>query len=292
MLYRLALLLLLTSPVFAQESQILCSQPWQLSHRYFVNIDTKEAFGADEMVFVRFQEDGIAELYAGEDFQAKGWLLSDGKLWFALFEQLNFSVANLDGKELVLECDEKGTDASLVQYVFYAKSIEDTPFSPDYVKPDEAIESPQKSNLPMPPTSAEIQIEWIGGGFVDVVNPILYDYVVINNEGLITREINESGEKNQLIRSQIDREKLEDLAVYIFESGFFEWQETYSCKSKVCWQRLERHPKPIPLRLSVRFGNLKRVVSIAMYDENNPERLLNYPSELDQIIQRLRTFTP
>ncbi|MCB0640063.1 MAG: hypothetical protein KDC44_00415 [Phaeodactylibacter sp.] len=293
---RVFALLFLPMVAGAQVSDVeqLCAQPWRLNQRIWLETEVVEAVAEEAALFLRFQEDGVAELAKGPDFQAKGWLLTDGKLWLALDGQLNFRVVQLDTASLVLEFEQKEPVRSLVQYHFQARPLAMTPFSPDYqVETDKQAQDAIQLALPMPPRTSEIQIELIGGGFLNVVEPVLYDYIQIFTDGRVKHEVNRQGLKNVVDLGKVDRSKVEDLAVFIYEAGFFEWKEVYDCDSDACRQRLARLSKPIPVRLSVRFGTLRKVVSIAIY----PDRLgetewVNYPSELDQIIGRVRTFMP
>jgi len=270
---------------------------WELSHRYLVAAQsTQPVVAADEQLYLHFQEEGVAEVYDGGNFQAKGWLLANGKVWLSIRGQLNFRLRQLDDQSLILEFEIQEPVRSIVQYHFRRVEYDATPFSPNYQNPTNTATPdppPPANDLEQPPLNAEIRIELAGGGFEESGAGILYDVLLLRNDGKLLREKKRVDGTTARVVEQLERKAVEQLAVALFEEGFFYLQDHYQCTTAACSERLKQAPRPIPLRLIVEFGYLRKAITVDLYDWNHPgASALPIPDGLVGMIDRIRTLAP
>lgn len=270
---------------------------WELSHRYLVaSQSTQPVVAADEQLYLFFQEEGVAEVYEGGNFQAKGWLLANGKVWLSIRGQLNFRVLKLADQQLILEFEIQEPVRSLVEYHFQRVDFDASPFSPNFqTTATTAVPTslPPAPVLERPPLNAEIRVELAGGGFEQSGAGILYDVLLLRNDGKLLREKKRIDGSSERVVEQLERKAVEQLAVALFEEGFFQLEDHYQCADTACSERLMEVPRPIPLRLVVEFGYLRKAITVDLYDWNHPATsALPIPEVLVRIIDRIRTLAP
>lgn len=139
-----------------------------------------------------------------------------------------------------------------------------------------------------------MQVELVGGGFRDGVDPVYRNMIVIKTDGRVIKEYQSELQGLQVSKHNIPRESLEKLVTYIEENNFFEFDQTYTCENQDCIKRLSNKPKPIALRIAITKGVRRKIITIPIWDGRGKARsLINYPKELDAIVQAiLKTAEP
>lgn len=92
-----------------------------------------------------------------------------------------------------------------------------------------------------------------------------------------------------MTKKDIPREELEAFAEFITAQKFFELDRLFDCDSEVCQKRKGLKPRPMPLRLSVTYGDKKKVITIAIWGKDNYDvQYVDYPPALDKIIDAIQ----
>jgi hypothetical protein len=135
----------------------------------------------------------------------------------------------------------------------------------------------------------EIDIALVGGGYYGGIDPVLKNYIQIKTTGRVIKE--QETEFKGAIKSKKDlsRQELENLARFILDKKFFDFANEYDCDSPECRNRKNQKPKPIPLRLTVQYGDQRKTVSIPIWgpDSGGRRRYIDYPPALDLIIENI-----
>ncbi len=134
-----------------------------------------------------------------------------------------------------------------------------------------------------------IEIAVIGGGYYGGLDPVIKDFTIIRNSGKLVKEY-ETVERGLVKTSKdIEREEMERLVKFILNKKFFDYEKTYDCASSDCAKRKGEKPTPIPLRVSVQYGSLRKVVTVSMwgYDDKRV-KYVDYPADLDLIIDGIQ----
>lgn len=133
-----------------------------------------------------------------------------------------------------------------------------------------------------------IEIQMAGGGFYGGIDPVVKNYIHIKPNGRCIKEVESL--QNGLTKQTFDipRENLVKFAEFVSSKAFFDMDRSYDCVSSECIRRKRIKPTPIPLRLSVRYGDQYHIVVISIYgydDETNGRKLVKYPPEIDAIVE-------
>src|SRR5690606_4243127 len=110
-----------------------------------------------------------------------------------------------------------------------------------------------------------INIELIGGGYYGGINPVLKDFILIKSDGRLIKELQSVQNGLMVTKKYIPRTELEMFADYIVKQGFFDMERAYDCTDPNCMKRKSAKPTPVPLRLSVAYGERKKMVTIAIW---------------------------
>jgi len=132
-----------------------------------------------------------------------------------------------------------------------------------------------------------LQIEMVGGGFFGGIDPVYRNNLVIRTDGKVTKEFQTERMGLRVTKRDITREDLEALVTYIEGQNFFSFKTSYECESKDCYQRLQKKPRPMALRIAVTRGFRRKVVSIMIWDGSGKEQYVDYPPEIDQIVKAI-----
>ena len=63
----------------------------------------------------------------------------------------------------------------------------------------------------------------------------------------------------------------------------------YDCESNFCQERKQNKPTPIPLRLSIAYGDRKKVVTVSIWGKDkNQVRYVDYPPAFDFIVEAIQ----
>ncbi|MCP4121674.1 MAG: hypothetical protein GY751_07955 [Bacteroidetes bacterium] len=139
---------------------------------------------------------------------------------------------------------------------------------------------------------ADIEIYVSGGGFRGGINPRINDQIMISNSGLVQRLYETELDGRRETKTQIDREELFELVKWIAENGFFEFNNEYDCpeRDQVCWQRKEKRPSPLPLKIVVAMGPHRNVVSVPIFSPEKTQDYIPYPDNLRKIVKAIYDF--
>lgn len=137
-----------------------------------------------------------------------------------------------------------------------------------------------------------IEISVVGGGFYGGIDPVLKDYTVIKTNGRILHEFETVGKGLVKNKGNISREKLVELADFIEAKDFFSMNKFYGCTTRLCNKRKRMKPVPIPLRLTVTYGDRTKMVIVAIHGRDNQNvQYVDYPKEIDLIIRSIQKYS-
>ena len=129
----------------------------------------------------------------------------------------------------------------------------------------------------------------IGGGYYGGVDPVIRDYIHIKSDGRLIKEFKSMANGLKVTKKNISRQELEDFAEYVIKQKFFEFDRLYDCDTSTCQKRKSNSPTPIPLRLAIAYGNRKKVVTVAIWGEDDRRvQYVDYPPALDNIIDAVQ----
>lgn len=231
------------------------------------------------------------------------WLLNGNQLAYTFQEISSFKVVEASPNNLVLEF-ERSNSKGHFQYHF-VNADEENPFPKPQnelplvkIKAKRTLDIPwwvksfQKNKTPKPIDNVPyISIELVGGGFLGTIDPVLRDYIRIKSDGRLIQEYQTKSNGLVVKKKNIPREELERFCEYVVAQKFFEYNREYDCNDHACETRKRYKPSPIPLRLSISYGNQKKVVSVSIWgmDERHL-RYVDYPPALDNIIDAIQRF--
>ncbi|NJN78466.1 MAG: hypothetical protein HC803_09205 [Saprospiraceae bacterium] len=154
-------------------------------------------------------------------------------------------------------------------------------------KEDEKPKKVMADITPVAPPAIEIQL--VGGGYFGGIDPVLKDYIHLKPNGRLIREVETVQNGLRKSTKDIPREDMEKLIEFIETKGFFELESTYDCTDGNCQSRKRAKPTPVPLTLVIRHGGKKKVVVVTVYGQDGKRgKYVNYPPEIDIIIQNIR----
>ena len=118
---------------------------------------------------------------------------------------------------------------------------------------------------------------------------MLKDMIHIKSDGRLIKEFHSEYNGHITTKKNIDRAELEEFAEYIVKQGFFEFERIYECHSPACQKRKKVTPKPMPLRLSVAYGDRRQHVTISIWGKDKHGiQYVDYPPALDNIIDAIQ----
>lgn len=309
---------LLLFPVQAQESFPICPFSritethlvetwWQYQHTLHVSSQTIVHHGeTDYASFLHFRYDLTGEVSIVGQIQDHPWRLSGGKLFFPYRTDTVFCVEQPDPRTLYLTYQSAGQQEDY-RYVFRKVEPGATPFvRPWYELPtvlvarDKLRKQPVRNKVPWwafwrrwqePPTvqgppPIRIQIEVAGGGYYGGINPVYRQFVKINSEGRLIREVQTAREGLMTTRKNIARNELEAFVYWIRDQGFFDLAREYDCTEQLCHRRKGEQPRPMPLQVKVTLGHQTKMVNIPIWGMDNKHvQYIQYPPVIDQIVE-------
>jgi len=132
----------------------------------------------------------------------------------------------------------------------------------------------------------EIEIFVSGGGLYGGVNPKLFDRLTIHQSGLAHREFKTKLQGEQIEEKKLSREELRQLAQFIIDMGFFEFNKMYDCQAQDlnCRSRMKSDPEPVPLTVSVAIGARRNKIYVTFFAPKIEGNYVNYPINLEKIV--------
>lgn len=268
----------------------------------------------DYKFFIYFKENYDYQYFLNGQLNKGTWLIDvkGSEIYFDFRNIKWWKVAEISKHHLTLEFK---MGKGVFHYIFDAVEEKNTPFSQplssngevdafadlyeEKVKTREltkwekkrfkARNKPKKKmdNItPEPPPAIEIQM--VGGGYYGGVDPVLKNYVHLKPNGRLIYEFESMQKGAMKTKKDVTREDMEKLVQFIERKNFFEFDNTYDCVTSDCRKRKRMKPTPVPLRLSVRYGDQRKVITVAIYGRDDRRSgYIAYPEDLELIIQNI-----
>ena len=314
-----ACLILLSSNLFAQrfgypsvQERQLIGTKWRYAYTLHLESNTT-VHQADKayQYFLFLKYDFSFEQSLHGKLSKGNWSLNGGTLFYPFRNIQKFEIAVINNKALVLEFQQPNSSGTY-QYHFVAVDSKDAPFVrpanelPEVIVQAEPKQSKRRSWWAILKGSDEeqkkaeikakdqkfISVELIGGGYYGGIDPIIKDFTRITTEGRLIHEFQTVNQPLRVVKKNISREELESFAEYITSNKFFLMQRMYDCNSPACEKRKVMKPTPIPLRLTVTYGDKKRMITIAIWGEDTYKlKYVDYPVALDNMIDAIQRMT-
>ncbi len=130
-----------------------------------------------------------------------------------------------------------------------------------------------------------IRIEMTGGGYYGGINRVVKDYILIDNNGVLIKEIHTEHQGLYKQTVKLDRSMLLEFMDFVSKKGFFDTPRIIDCKDLACERRIRQKPVPVPLRLSITYGERTNIISISIWGKDHYNtKWVDYPKEIDAII--------
>ncbi len=259
--------------------------------------------------FLYFRYDYTYQEFLNGKLTRGNWSLN-GRTLFYSFQHVNkFEIVQLNKSILVLEFNQKNSKGTY-QYHFVRVESKDAPFvKPANELPEVLVEveqeksknnrggwlsfgkkkSKRKKGDAEAPRPDYINIELIGGGYYGGIDPVLKDFIHIKTDGRLIKEFQSVNQGLLVTKKNISRDELEMFADYVVKQGFFNLNRTYDCTDPACMKRKSAKPVPVPLRLSITYGQQKKVITLAIWGKDDlGVRYVDYPPALDNIIDAIQ----
>ena len=314
-----SLLILLSTNLFSQrfgypsvQERQLIGTKWRYAYTLHLESNTTvHQADKDYQYFLFFKYDFTFEQFLHGKLSKGNWSLSGGTLFYPFRNIKKFEIAAINNKALVLEFQQPNSGGTY-QYHFVAVDSKDAPFiRPPNELPEVIVEAEpkqpkhrswwailkggddeQKKAEAKRKEQVYISIELIGGGYYGGIDPVIKDFTRITSDGRLIHEFQTVNNPLRVVKKNISRQELESFAEYIVQNKFFQMQRMYDCNSPACEKRKVMKPTPIPLRLTVTYGDKKRMVTIAIWGEDNYKlKYVDYPPALDNMIEAIQRMT-
>ncbi len=272
--------------------------------------------------YLYLRYDNKYEHYLNGNSSTGGWLLNETKneLYYNFRSIKWWKIAELSKNALVLEFNVEDVP---YQYHFVRVPFDNAPFPkaanelPDVevnadlerqiAEAQEALSAREKrleksrerkkarrakrderlNNIGAKPTPIEVAIT--GGGYYGGIDPVIKDFTVIKSDGRLIKEFQSVNQGLIKTKKDVGREELEKLVEFIMAKDFFDFENLYDCQTRDCNKRKTAKPTPIPLRISVTYGNRRKVVTVSIWGlDDRKIQYVNYPPDLDLIIEGIQ----
>ncbi len=296
----------------AINERLLIETKWRYTYTLHLESNTI-IHKADELYdfFLYLRYNYSYQEYLNGNFSDGRWSVNNKTLNYRFKHIEKFEVAQVNKKVLVLEFTQRNSKGTY-QYHFMRVSSKEAPFAkPANELPEVLVEAlnPKKKerrnwlafgkkkkkkrkkweNYEPEEKPVYINIELTGGGYYGGIDPVLKDYIYIKSSGRLIKEFHSVNNGLLVTKKDISREELEAFAEFISDQHFFEMERLFDCDSEACQKRKGLKPRPMPLRLSVAYGDKKKVITIAIWGKDNYGiQYVNYPPALDKIIDAIQ----
>lgn len=258
--------------------------------------------------WIYFKYDNSYEALTNDKMSSGKWSWKEGGISFLYRGKEQFCAEIRGGEFLILTFTQEETRQQF-SYIFKSVSVSKTPFNrPFFELPTIIVEQDSSRKVPyggrkeskrrwwafwrkdyepeqtLPPP-VYISIEVSGGGYYGGLNPVQRQFLRINTEGRLIREVQTVREGLMVTRKNIKRQELEALAEWIASAGYFDLAREYDCLDTACRRRKMEKPKPVPLQLMVALGEKKHVITVAIFGPDDRMPFYHpYPKLIDQIV--------
>jgi hypothetical protein len=289
---------------FSYNATALRETKWRYS--YMLHVESNAVLHKAEksyQYFLYFRFDQSFQQFLNGNYMMGAWQLADNQLNYAFQNIEKFKVYSLNTEELVLEF-ERPNQKGHFQY-YFVNAEEDHPFPrPTNELPLVKVKEKRLFNIPWwarpvdkskgktpIATPTYINIELVGGGYMGSLDPVTRDYIHIKSDGRLIQEYKSASKGLVTNKKNIPRQELERFCEFVLSQNFFDYEREYDCKDLACESRKKYKPAPIPLRLSIAYGNRKKVVTISIWGmDERRMRYVDYPPALDNIIDAIQRF--
>lgn len=319
LLYLPGLLTLLCHPLFAQEgkSGVVANTAKEKNERLLIGVKWRYTYTmhvesativhqADKNYeyFLHFRYDNTYEQYLNGKFTKGDWRIEGNTLDYSFKNVKNFEIAEINNRILALEFEQPNSNG---KYRYFFKSVEanEAPFPPapgelpevvvkgkvfKYKKePWWTVFRKKKTQPVAAPDPVNITVELIGGGYYGGIDAVQKDYIIIKSDGRLIKEFQSISSGLSVTKKNIPREELERFVEFVKAQKFFEMERFYDCNTQICIKRKKQEPSPVPLRLAITYGNLRKVVTISIWGEDNRHvKYVEYPPALDNIVDAIQ----
>lgn len=134
-----------------------------------------------------------------------------------------------------------------------------------------------------------VEIRMMGGGFYGGIDPVMKDYVMVKSDGRLIKEY--QSKQKGLIKTvkDVPLEDLERFAQFAEGKNFFKLDKMYDCTSSMCKKRKSEDPIPIPLTISIQYGDKYNRVTVMIWGQDDRRgNYIKYPKEIDDIVDGIR----
>lgn len=242
------------------------------------------------------------------------WSMDGTTLNYSFRHVDEFEIVELNKSVMVLEFEQRNSKGTY-QYHFIRVDSENAPFpKPDNELPEVIVET-EDPNAPRFARKKKkrgffkrifgrknkndalaakeeleyINVELIGGGYYGGIDPVLKDFIHIKSDGRLVQEFQSVQTGLRVTKKNISRDELEMFVEWVDKQGYFEMDRQYGCSDMTCQRRTTKKPTPIPLRLAITHGKKKKVITIAIWGEDDMKmKYVDYPEELDGIIDAIQ----
>jgi hypothetical protein len=294
-----------------QERQLIGTK-WRYSYTLHLESNTT-VHQADNayQYFLFFKYDFSFEQFLHGKFSKGNWSVNASTLFYPFRNIKKFEVAAVNNKTLVLEFQQPNTTGTY-QYHFVSVESKDAPFiRPADELPEVIVEAESKATKKKPwwailrgkdenkenttkddtkkkePTY--VSVELVGGGFYGGMDPVIKDFIRIYPDGRLIHEFQSVNIPLKVTKKKLKTQELEKFGEYVEQNKFFEMQRMYDCTSPACEKRKLIKPTPIPLRLMVAYGEKRKVITIAMWGQDQYKmKFVDYPPVLDNMIDAIQ----
>jgi len=292
------------------DERLFIESKWRYSYTLHAESNTIiHRADKDYDFYLYFRYDYTYQEFLNGKLTKGNWSLNGRSLFYSFQHVNKFEIVQLNKSILVLEFHQKNSKGAY-QYHFVKVDSNDGPF----VKPDNELpmvivevetEKPKrnqggwlsfgkkktrkKKSEVEAPKPVYINIELIGGGYYGGIDPVLKDFIHIKTEGRLIKEFQSVNHGLLVTKKNISREELEMFADYVVKQGFFDFNRTYDCTDPACMKRKSAKPIPVPLRLSITYGQQKKVITLAIWGKDDLGiQYVDYPPALDNIIDAIQ----
>lgn len=289
---------------FSYDANALRETKWRYS--YMTHAESNSVLHKAEKAYqfyLYFRFDQSYQQFLNGNYSMGAWQLAAQQLNYSFQNIDKFKIYSLSSDELVLEF-ERPNQKGRFQY-YFVNAEEDHPFPrPTNELPLIKVKEKRQFNIPWwarpvdrskdktpIATPVYINIELVGGGYMGSLDPVTRDYIHIKSDGRLIQEYKSQSKGLVTNKKNIPRQELERFCEFVLSQKFFEYEREYDCKDLACESRKKYKPAPIPLRLSIAYGNRKKVVTISIWGlDDRRMRYVDYPPALDNIIDAIQRF--
>lgn len=256
---------------------------------------------AKNNLILYFRFDSTAQQRFNEKIKEGRWRVEQGKLYYALQSGSVFEIHHLDEDKLALKFVQANN-----HFLYTLTRVEDSQNTFKKSKSELPLVEARELHRWKWPTSLqayreeafaaskdsseqEIILELTGGGYYGGIDPVYRDFIRVMPDGKLIFEY-KSKERGYIKRfRQIDREQMVKIAQFAKENGFFSLPVAYECTTALCSKRMKREPKPRPLNILVKYGSERKLLTIAIYGEDEYRiKYVSYPAFVDELIDAMR----